>query len=127
LRVWYGLALFCILIKKFENQGRLHMSDQSLEERCIKLEQQLVAFQARYIAHVRYDHMRLMELEMTIRGLENRIQDLAYIERAVLAVHDVTHARDPETPDAFDPALDEAIHRISLSSRSSPPHQDRPS
>jgi hypothetical protein len=107
--------------RSIQTKGDLLMSNQTQEQRIKQIEQNLTAFQARYIAHVRYDHFRLIELEFKIRDLENRIQDLAYLERAVLAVHEKTHAHPPEPLEAVDSGLEEAIHRICLSARSGPP------
>ncbi len=103
------------------------MNCPTLEHRVKRLEQELTAFQARHIAHVRYDHMRLTELELKVRELENRVQDLSYLERAVLAVYEKTHARPAEVPTEAGHMLEEAIHRIYLASRPPPPHQGLPS
>jgi hypothetical protein len=105
----------------------MSMNGSTPEDRVKRLEQELTAFQARYVAHVRYDHVRLTELELKLRDLETRIQDLAYLERAVLAVYEKTHARPTDMPADADHALEEAIHRIYLASRPAPPHQGLPS
>ena len=56
------------------------MDNRKLEQRIATLEQQLESLEGRYVAHLRSDGLRIVELEIKVQGLEARLKDFDKVE-----------------------------------------------
>ncbi len=84
------------------------MDNRMLEQRFATLEKQLESLEGRYVAHLRSDGLRIVELEIKVQGLEARLKDFDKIETLVFDAYLHAHPEAQETILQIDRTVDMA-------------------
>lgn len=82
------------------------MDNRMLEKRIATLEKQLESLEGRYVAHLRSDGLRIVELEIKVQGLEARLKDFDKIETLVFDAYLHSHPEAQETILEIDRTVD---------------------
>jgi len=82
------------------------MDNRMLEQRIATLEKQLESLEGRYVAHLRSDGLRIVELEIKVQGLEARLKDFDKIETLVFDAYLHAHPEAQETILEIDRTVD---------------------
>ena len=82
------------------------MDNRMLEQRIATLEKQLESLEGRYVAHLRSDGLRIVELETKVQGLEARLKDFDKIETLVFDAYLHAHPEAQETILEIDRTVD---------------------
>jgi len=82
------------------------MDNRMLEQRIATLEKELESLEGRYVAHLRSDGPRIVELEIKVQGLEARLKDFDKIETLVFDAYLHAHPEAQETILEIDRTVD---------------------